>query len=125
VSELRGNKTGAPWLNTVSERDQVATSDFERELATFTGNGFNDTHETTTPDQWFITQNATSLNGRREGWLDIEVPPPAVMAASTVLGPSTAPRDMTIDRRLARVTGNRPWDNIWDGNPNSIRKQQY
>lgn len=115
MPELREAKVPTPWLTTFPEQGRTVTLDFDCELAFFTGSVSNNTEKAKTPDELFVTRHATSLDGQREGWLEIEALPPVVAAGQS----KTTYRDMTIDREVAQMSENRPWDCIWDGSPNS------
>ncbi|KAI6780502.1 geranylgeranyl pyrophosphate synthetase [Emericellopsis cladophorae] len=104
----------APWLTATPPQGQVSTtSDFERELALFWG---HDPNSTESLEDLYATQRATSLDGRREGWLDndtLPVPATAMTGASSWTHQRSA-----IDSALMTVSGNMAWESIWDGQPN-------
>ncbi|KAG9254025.1 uncharacterized protein F5Z01DRAFT_112007 [Emericellopsis atlantica] len=105
----------APWLTATPKPGQASTTlDFDRELALFTG---HDPDDTDSPDDLYATQRATSLDGRREGWLDSDTLAPP--ATATTGASSWTQQRSPIDSALTTVSGNRPWESIWDGNPNT------
>lgn len=104
----------APWLTATPPPGEASTSlYFERELALFSG---QDPDETESREDFYATQRATSLDGRREGWLDSDTLP--VPATAKTGASSGTRRPSPIDRTLTTVSGNMPWESIWDGRPN-------
>lgn len=83
---------------------------------------------------WFTGEQATACDGRREGWLDacshsdeqdqrrhqrlpsitLQVPD-----GHEDSGSSGSKRSRAISSRLSEVSGNKPWEYIWDGRNNS------